>query len=281
MTPHERVTSAVQRAGPVQVLRANYRRCESWISTSTTARSSRSSVPTARASRRPSRSWRATASATPGQVSVLGEDPGTAGRSWRARIGIVLQESSDFGMLTVLETARMFAKCYGAGPGARGTARTGRAGLEFRFQGQEAVRRPATTTRRRSRHHRQARTALPGRADYGFRSRGPAPVLGSHQTVGRRRHHDRAHHSLPGGGRRAGGPRRGHRRRPGGRGGLTCTVDGPRGLRRDGAVDGGRAAARGADRPSHRADPATVGGRGRNWLNSPSHDLRSKTPTSN
>jgi ABC-2 type transport system ATP-binding protein len=48
-----------------------------------------------------------------GEVRVLGEDPGTAGRSWRARIGIVLQESSDFGMLTVLETARMFAKCYG------------------------------------------------------------------------------------------------------------------------------------------------------------------------
>ena len=49
-----------------------------------------------------------------GEVRVLGEDPGTAGRGWRARIGIVLQESSDFGMLTVLETARMFAKCYGA-----------------------------------------------------------------------------------------------------------------------------------------------------------------------
>jgi ABC-2 type transport system ATP-binding protein len=48
-----------------------------------------------------------------GQVHVLGEDPGTAGRSWRARIGIVLQEVSDFGMLTVLETVRMFAKCYG------------------------------------------------------------------------------------------------------------------------------------------------------------------------
>ncbi len=48
-----------------------------------------------------------------GQVSVLGEDPGTAGRSWRARIGIVLQETGDFGMLTVLETVRMFAKCYG------------------------------------------------------------------------------------------------------------------------------------------------------------------------
>jgi ABC-2 type transport system ATP-binding protein len=49
-----------------------------------------------------------------GHVRVLGEDPGNAGRSWRARIGIVLQEVSDAGMLTVLETARMFAKCYGA-----------------------------------------------------------------------------------------------------------------------------------------------------------------------
>lgn len=48
-----------------------------------------------------------------GQVYVLGEDPETAGRHWRAKIGIVLQESSDFGMLTVMETARMFAKCYG------------------------------------------------------------------------------------------------------------------------------------------------------------------------
>ncbi len=48
-----------------------------------------------------------------GHVQVLGEDPGTAGRSWCARIGIVLQEASDFGMLTVLETVRMFAKCYG------------------------------------------------------------------------------------------------------------------------------------------------------------------------
>ncbi|BBX44796.1 ABC transporter ATP-binding protein [Mycobacterium cookii] len=48
-----------------------------------------------------------------GDVVVLGEDPGTAGRSWRAKIGIVLQEASDFGMLTVSETARMFAQCFG------------------------------------------------------------------------------------------------------------------------------------------------------------------------
>ncbi len=49
-----------------------------------------------------------------GQVSVLGADPGTAGRQWRARIGIVLQEVSDAGMLTVGETVRMFGSCYGA-----------------------------------------------------------------------------------------------------------------------------------------------------------------------
>jgi ABC-2 type transport system ATP-binding protein len=49
-----------------------------------------------------------------GRVNVLGEDPGTAGRSWRAKIGIVLQEVSDAGMLTVSETVGMFAKCYGA-----------------------------------------------------------------------------------------------------------------------------------------------------------------------
>lgn len=48
-----------------------------------------------------------------GWVRVLGEDPAGAGRSWRARIGIVLQETSDFGVLTVSETVRMFAKCYG------------------------------------------------------------------------------------------------------------------------------------------------------------------------
>jgi ABC-2 type transport system ATP-binding protein len=48
-----------------------------------------------------------------GHVRVLGEDPGIAGRRWRAKIGIVLQEASDFGMLTVSETMRMFAKCYG------------------------------------------------------------------------------------------------------------------------------------------------------------------------
>ncbi|CAJ1511100.1 ABC transporter ATP-binding protein [[Mycobacterium] burgundiense] len=48
-----------------------------------------------------------------GRVQVLGVDPAAAGRDWRARIGIVLQEVSDAGMLTVRETVQMFSSCYG------------------------------------------------------------------------------------------------------------------------------------------------------------------------
>jgi ABC-2 type transport system ATP-binding protein len=47
-----------------------------------------------------------------GEVAVLGEDPGSAGRGWRARIGIVLQTVSDAADLTVRETVRHFAKYY-------------------------------------------------------------------------------------------------------------------------------------------------------------------------
>ena len=60
-------------------------------------------------------------------MRVLGEDPGTAGRNWRAKIGIVLQEVSDVGMLTVSETVQMFAKCYGRARIPRGGTRTRRA----------------------------------------------------------------------------------------------------------------------------------------------------------
>ncbi|MFC6021323.1 ABC transporter ATP-binding protein [Plantactinospora solaniradicis] len=47
-----------------------------------------------------------------GAVSVLGEDPGTAGRRWRARLGIVLQTATDAAELTVRETVRHLAGYY-------------------------------------------------------------------------------------------------------------------------------------------------------------------------
>ncbi|AEV87753.1 ABC transporter [Actinoplanes sp. SE50] len=47
-----------------------------------------------------------------GNVRVLGEDPGTAGRGWRARIGIVLQDADDAADLTVREMVRHVAGFY-------------------------------------------------------------------------------------------------------------------------------------------------------------------------
>jgi ABC-2 type transport system ATP-binding protein len=47
-----------------------------------------------------------------GDVSVLGEDPQTAGLEWRQRIGVVLQSSAMYPNLTVGEHLRLFAGYY-------------------------------------------------------------------------------------------------------------------------------------------------------------------------
>jgi ABC-2 type transport system ATP-binding protein len=47
-----------------------------------------------------------------GEVSVLGEDPGTAGRAWRSRIGIVPQSSGENAELSVEELVSHFARYY-------------------------------------------------------------------------------------------------------------------------------------------------------------------------
>lgn len=47
-----------------------------------------------------------------GRVSVLGTDPGAAGRQWRARIGIVLQSATDAADLTVAEMVRHVGGFY-------------------------------------------------------------------------------------------------------------------------------------------------------------------------
>ncbi|WP_275004512.1 ABC transporter ATP-binding protein [Promicromonospora iranensis] len=54
-----------------------------------------------------------------GEVAVLGEDPRHAGRDWRARIGVVMQDSRDMSELTVLEKVRAAAASY---PDARDPA---------------------------------------------------------------------------------------------------------------------------------------------------------------
>jgi len=47
-----------------------------------------------------------------GEVRVLGADPGAAGSGWRARIGIVLQDTDDAADLTVSEMVRHLAGFY-------------------------------------------------------------------------------------------------------------------------------------------------------------------------
>ncbi len=47
-----------------------------------------------------------------GAVTVLGEDPSTAGLAWRERIGVVLQSSSFYDSLTVAENLALFAGYY-------------------------------------------------------------------------------------------------------------------------------------------------------------------------
>lgn len=47
-----------------------------------------------------------------GEVSVLGQDPRTADRTWRARVGIVLQECRMEPVLTVRETLELYAGYY-------------------------------------------------------------------------------------------------------------------------------------------------------------------------
>jgi ABC-2 type transport system ATP-binding protein len=49
-----------------------------------------------------------------GEVRVLGEDPGTASRRWRSRLGVVPQQADDGGELTVREIVRHMAGYYPA-----------------------------------------------------------------------------------------------------------------------------------------------------------------------
>jgi len=57
-----------------------------------------------------------------GEVTVLGVDPATAGREWRQRIGVVLQDSRMHAELTVRESLELFAGYYRSPRGIEETA---------------------------------------------------------------------------------------------------------------------------------------------------------------
>ena len=71
-----------------------------------------------------------------GTVTVLGEDPARAGREWRGRLGVVLQESTIEPQLTVREVVTLYAGYHAAPlPVEETLALAGLEGLEDRLGG--------------------------------------------------------------------------------------------------------------------------------------------------
>ncbi len=151
---------------------ATSRRCAGSTCTSTAARCSRCSAPTAPARPRRSRSSRATASATAGEVSVLGHDPATRERALQERIGIVLQSTGVDPYLTVRETVELYARLLpGAARRRRGHRRWSGSTEKRDARVQQALGRPAAASGRGDRAGRRPRAAVPRRADDRVRSR--------------------------------------------------------------------------------------------------------------
>ena len=120
-------------------------------------------------------------SRTAGDVRVLGHDPARASRSHNARVGIVLQSSGESPNVTVAEQLDHFAKLYPKRRDATSSC-TRRARDPPQRPPEQAVRRPASARRRRTRDHRPPRGPVPRRADDRLRPRGPSPVLGPPPT---------------------------------------------------------------------------------------------------
>ena len=81
------------------------------------------------------------------------------------------------------EMVSHFAGFYPCPRRPRRGDRAGRADRQGPVADPHPVRRPAAAARRRARHHRQARAALPRRADDRLRPGGPARVLGADQRA--------------------------------------------------------------------------------------------------
>ena len=114
-----------------------------------------------------------------GEVTVLGFDPGRAERAFRERIGVVLQQSELWPVLTVREVHRIFAGYYRAPARRRRGDRARRARREAGRAGEDALGRPEAPARPRRRARRRPRARLPRRADDRLRPGRAAERLGA------------------------------------------------------------------------------------------------------
>ena len=154
-----------------------------------------------------------------GAVTVLGEDPSTAGLPWRERIGVVLQSSSFYDSLTVAENLALFAGYY-TKPRAVGEV-VELVGLEEKRDA--LVRNLSGGQRRRldlGSRSSGTRSSSSSTSRPRLRPRGSPARVADDRIAPRPRQDDPAHDALPRGGRAPLGPgcspaeRRDRRSRP-------------------------------------------------------------------
>ena len=143
-----------------------------------------------------------------GDVTVLGQDPGTAGREFRDRIGIVLQTSGVEHELTVAEVVDIYGCVLLEAARRPGGRRARRSRREARRADPHALRRPAPTSRPGDGHRRSPGPVVPRRADDRLRPGGAPQRVGAGARAGERRDDRAADDPLPRRGRAPGRPGR-------------------------------------------------------------------------
>ena len=125
-----------------------------------------------------------------GEITVLGEPVWPDPRRIQARIGVQLQSTSLFDMLTARELLELFARFYLRADAAERTRiALALVGLESKADdyARRALRRPAAAAGDRARARARPRDRVPGRAHHRARPAGPAQPVGRDPVDQRRR----------------------------------------------------------------------------------------------
>ena len=194
--------------GPEEALRRRRSGARASTSTSAPARCSPSSARTAPARRRRSRSSRGSGLGRTATSACSVEDPFTAPRAWRGRIGVVCRSRT--GCWTDGAGGRSSSTpATTPRPRRRRDAGAGGARRPRERDGERALGRSAPATRRRPGTGRAPRVAVPRRAHHGVRPGGETRCLAHDRAAPRDRHHRLSDHARDG---RGLPPRRSHRR---------------------------------------------------------------------
>ncbi len=151
---------------------------------------------------------------TSGEVTVLGHDPGRAGREFRDRIGIVLQSSGVEHELTVAEAVTVYGSCYRRRRPMPDVIELVDLAAAGRSADRRACRAASGAASISPSDRRASGPAVPRRADDRLRPGRSAQRVGARPRAVLRRHDRAADHALPRRGRAPGRSRRRARRGP-------------------------------------------------------------------